>query len=163
MRSNALLHGFLLAARNLCQFLYSHRPRSDDIIADDFFDDPNDWQRLRTSSLPEFANGSFVRDISRRLAHLTYDRAEGTKLTWTLFRIAWELSASFEVFVASVKPSRLCGGIKEDIRLLRCRLQFYVDEFGSIDDVASVSLTNLWHEDGFWTDPRRIVPGGANS
>ncbi|MDO8632002.1 MAG: hypothetical protein Q7R41_16065, partial [Phycisphaerales bacterium] len=152
-----------IATRNLCQFLYSHDPRANDIIAEDFFENSSEWQRIRPTSLPDFADGSFVRDISRRLLHLTYDRADGTKMTWTAFRIAWELSKSFEVFVGKVKPFRLCEGIQVDIAVLRRRLQQYVDQFGSVDDVTSVPLSNLWHEDDFWNNPRRVVPGDPNA
>ena len=42
--NNAILHSFLLAARNLLTFLYSHNARPSDIIAEDFFDDPNTWR-----------------------------------------------------------------------------------------------------------------------
>jgi len=151
--ANSLLHSFLVASRNLCHFLYSHKPQPNDIIADDFFEDPNEWRNSRPEALPELADGSFVRLISRRLLHLTYYRAAGTKPTWTGFPIAWELAKALEVFVSQVPSQRLSDEIVEDVMALVQTLKATIDEYGSLDDVQSVPLTTLWNEDGFWTQP----------
>ena len=72
--SNALLDSFLLATRNLCHFLYSHNPRPSDIVAENYFDNPQDWSNQRPV-VSEFQDGSLVILISKRVAHLTWDRA----------------------------------------------------------------------------------------
>lgn len=77
--ANAMLHSCLLAARNLCKFLYSHKPQDDDIVAEDFFDNPDNWKNLRPPSQAEFEKGSLAGIISRRLLHLTYERAKRVK------------------------------------------------------------------------------------
>lgn len=154
--ANAMLHSFLLATRNLCKFLYSYKPYPNDIIAEDFFDNADDWKKLRPASLPEFEEGSLAAMISGRLLHLTYERAEGTKPTWGGFRIAWELRKSLKVFVARVKPERLSEKLVEDVAKMLRVLKQYVDEYGSVDDVQSAPLSMLWAEKDFWLNPRRV-------
>jgi len=151
--ANSLLHSFLIASRNLCHFLYSHNPQPTDIVAEDFFDDPDEWRNLRPDPIPDLADGSFVQLISRRLLHLTYDRAAGTKPTWTSFRIAWELAKALDIFVARVPKHRIPDDIIEDVYALVQTLTKTIAEWGSVDDVESVPLTTLWNEDGFWTQP----------
>ena len=154
--ANAMLHSFLLATRNLCKFLYSYKPYPNDIIAEDFFDNADDWKKLRPASVPEFEEGSLAGMISARLLHLTYERAEGTKPTWGGFRIAWELRKSLEVFVARVKPERLSEELVEDAATMLRVLQRYVDEHGSVDDVQSAPLSMLWAEEDFWLNRRPV-------
>jgi len=163
--SNALFHTFLVAARNLCGFLYCKEPGNrrydDDILAEDFFTGPVEWGGIRPSSLPDLAKGSLANDISRRLLHLTYHRAEQTRLSWSSSRIAWELNKALEVFVSSIAPSRMCHGLAESVVALSHRLQqFRSESSGSIDDATNGPLTTIWHEPGFGTTPRRVTPDG---
>lgn len=154
--ANALHHSFLLATRNLCTFLFSYRPRSNDIIAEDFFDAPDDWKKLRPASLPEFEKGSLAKMISQRLLHLTYTRAGNTKPVWGNLRIAWELLKSLKVFVANVSPDRLSEALVEDTATLLVVLQHYVDECESVDAAESAELFMLYAKKDFWRNPRRI-------
>src|SRR5258708_36815418 len=51
--NNAALETFLLHARCLLDFLYPpETPRKDDVLADDFFDDPSTLRRALPPSLP---------------------------------------------------------------------------------------------------------------
>ena len=118
-RSNAFLHTFLLAVRSLLHFLFSHRPHSNDVIAEDFFDDPQLWHKLRERAAPELKNGTLVGLISKRLAHLTWDRASGTKPTWGAFAIAWGIAEMLEVFVSAVEQAKIDQRLKEDVLLFR--------------------------------------------
>ncbi len=77
--ANAMLHSFLLATRNLCKFLYSYKPYPNDIIAEDFFDKPDDWKTLRPASLPEFEEGSqagMIRNYLKRFNRLYQSNAQ---------------------------------------------------------------------------------------
>jgi hypothetical protein len=42
-RFNLTLESFVIHARALLQFLYAETPRPDDVIAEDFFEDPSAW------------------------------------------------------------------------------------------------------------------------
>lgn len=153
---NAMIHSFLLATRNLCDFFFRPpNPRDDDILAEDFFDNKQ-WKRLRPKSVPEFETRSLVGWISKRLLHLTYERAEGTKRDWNPFRVAWELRKLLNVFVAKVKSARLSEELVEDAARLDVILQPYADECESVDDVESAPFSMLWEEKDFWTNPRPV-------
>lgn len=121
--NNALLHSFLIAARNLFHFLHSHNPRPNDMVAEDFFDVQADWRRERAPGPSEFQDGSFVRMISRRLAHLTWDRATQPKPLWTAFRIAWELVTPLALFVSRVPPERIDKRFRQDVEVLGAELR----------------------------------------
>lgn len=159
--ANALLHSFLLAVRNLCKFLYSHAYQANDIIAEDFFDDNDTWRNLRPELPLEFEEGKLAKMISRRLLHLTYERAEGTKPTWGAFRIAWELGKAMEVLVERVPPDRLATELTEDAAAFLGIMKRYVDDFGSADDVSTAPLSILWEEEDFWLNPRQADSGSA--
>lgn len=45
--SNAFLEAFVIHFRCTLAFFYDSKPRPDDAVADDFFDKPADWERLR--------------------------------------------------------------------------------------------------------------------
>ena len=154
--ANALHHSFLLATRNLCGFFFSRRPRTDDIVAEDFFDTPDGWKKRRPACLPEFENGSLADMIGKRLLHLTYTRAGNTKPVWGNLRIAWELLKSLKVFVANVSPDRLSEALVEDTATLLVVLRHYVDECESVDAAESAELFMLYAKKDFWRNPRRI-------
>jgi hypothetical protein len=116
---NALLHTFLLAARSLIHFLFSHKPRANDMIAEDFFDDPAAWDKLRVGAAPEFKDGTLVNFISKRLAHLTWDRASGTKPTWGAFPIAWGIAETLHHFASGVEQRKIDKRLTEDVGLIR--------------------------------------------
>lgn len=142
--SNAMLHSFLLATRNLCHFLYSHNPRQNDIIAEDFFEKAEEWHQARPQPPREFLDGTLVDLISKRLAHLTWDRASGTKPTWGSFRIAWELTKGLEVFVSTLASStRLDPGFAQDVQVLSLALQVVIDQYGSVELAESAPTSQL--------------------
>lgn len=155
--ANALLHAFLLAVRNLCKFLYSHGHQANDIIAEDFFDNHVAWHNVRPRLPLEFEEGKLAKLISRRLLHLTYERAEGTKPTWGAFRIAWELRKAIRVFIERVPSDRLATELVEDATAFLRMTQRYVNEFGSADNVSNAPLSMLWEEEDFWLNPRQAL------
>lgn len=144
--SNALLDSFLQAARNLCHFLYSQKPRPSDIIAEDFFDDEQDWCRSRPA-VAEFHDRSLVNLISKRLFHLTWDRISGTKPSWGPFRIAWELCKALDVFIAKVPSSRVDPILSQDVAALILSMRQIIEKYGGIDLVESAPLSQIWNED----------------
>jgi hypothetical protein len=131
--SNALLHTFLLAARNLIHFLFSHEPRPNDIIAQDFVDHAAHWSAQQSACAPELRDGALVTFISRRLAHLTYDRASGTKATWGPFAIAWLVLEGLERFVVVADKSRVDKRLVDEVQLVGQLLRTLRAEFGGLD------------------------------
>ena len=142
-QSNMALHSFLLATRNLCGFLYSRSPYPTDIIAEDFFDDPQQWYDVRPAVAEEIRDGSLVKLINKRLAHLTWDRASGTHPAWSAFRIAWELAEALEVVASQVSASRLHPTFAPGTVALKTAMQAVIDQHGSVEQVKSVGLSQL--------------------
>ncbi len=143
--SNALLDSFLLATRNLCHFLYSYNPRSSDIVAENYFDNPHDWLNQRPD-FTEFQNGSLVGLISKRVAHLTWDRASGTTPSWGAFRIAWELCKAMEVFTKIAPSSRVHPNLSEDVALIKQSMNQIIEQYGGVDLVDSAPLNMIWND-----------------
>lgn len=130
--SNALLHAFLLAARNLLTFLYSHNPRPSDIVAEDFFDDRDTWPKSRAVPEPEMANGELIGLISKRLAHLTWDRAASTKPLWGPFRIVWNTGLAMQSFLQAVDAQRVHPHLRADVEATMARLKAQLDQWGGL-------------------------------
>jgi hypothetical protein len=141
--SNALLHTFLLAARNLIHFLFSHNPYPDDIIAEDYVDDPEVWRSVEAEVGSDFRDGSLVKFISRRLAHLTWERAGETKPTWGPFPIAWGIAESLVRFVTVAPKERVDRRLVDDVGKLMSGLQGLRDRFGGPSATMGPSGTLL--------------------
>ncbi|NOT00228.1 MAG: hypothetical protein HOP29_06330 [Phycisphaerales bacterium] len=159
--SNALLHTFLLSARNLCHFLYPHESRTTDILAEDFFDEPADWISMRPTGHAEFTDATLVNLISKRVAHLTWDRAGGTKPSWSVFAIAFQLGIVLERLVASVPAARVTPGFGEDVSALMKELRRELDKHKLEFDFEQAQLVTLFNEADFWNNPRIVDSSGA--
>jgi hypothetical protein len=143
---NALLDSFLQATRNLCHFLYSYKPRSTDVTAEDFFDNKQEWLDERPD-IPQFQDGSLASLISKRLAHLTWERVSGTTPSWGAFRIAWELCKAMEVFVEKAPSSRINPNLIEDVVSIKQSMNQIVAQYGGVDYVGSAPLNMIWNDE----------------
>ena len=109
-----------------------------------FFDDDQDWHKVRPTAATDLVDGFLIDLISKRLAHLTWDRASGTKPSWGAFRIAWELVCALEVFASKVSHSRLGPNFAPGLKGLKAVLQAVVDKYGSVDLVKSAPLSQVF-------------------
>ena len=128
--SNAILHSFLLAARNLVHFLYAHNPRATDIIAEDFFTDPHKWTEQRVVPEPEMADGELVAVISKRLAHLAWDRVGPTKPLWGAFRIVWNIGLAMQSCLKLADQANVHPQLREDVTAIMAPLKAQLDKSG---------------------------------
>ncbi len=104
---NALLESFTIHTRSLLDFLYSpSRPKGDDVVAEDFFDDPKVWYRQRPAK-SDLLKGVHKR-VAKEVAHLTYARIGITPEAkqWQFNAIAVELVQVFQKF-ANLLPADL--------------------------------------------------------
>ena len=105
--NNALLESYTIHARILLDFLYAERPKADDVIAEDFFDDPAKWRNAmpQKSEKVQFAH----RRVGKEVAHLTYARQDVTPETkpWPFIEIANEVNAVFAQFLHIVSLALL--------------------------------------------------------
>lgn len=106
--NNALLESFSIHARALLDFLYAENPRRDDVIAEDFLENPDKWHRVRpakTDTLKKVHSR-----VGKEVAHLTYARLGLTHemKQWPFVQIANDLSAALNGFLRIV-PRQLLG------------------------------------------------------
>jgi hypothetical protein len=130
LASNAYLHAMLLAARSLLGFLYAHKPRANDIIAEDFFDEATHWTDRRAIPAPEMSNGELMGQISKRLAHLTWDRTETERPLWGAFAIVWNVLLGLQSFVDLVCNDRIHPALAEDLAVSLAAMRRVHDEWG---------------------------------
>jgi hypothetical protein len=105
----AIHESFLLHARKVAEFLFemSDRVYEDDVIAQDFFSDPDRWRQVQPSPTPTIRQ--MQQNVGRLLAHFTYsviDHTEG-RLTWNTSDIYVGLFEALQLFLRQVDPSLL--------------------------------------------------------
>ncbi len=103
---NSIKEVFLLHARLLRDFFYHGRKESHktDILAEDFFDTPDQWKRPTFSYLLEKQT-----QLHRALAHLSYDRIgykERGENNWQYKTITSELEEAFKMFLGALPGER---------------------------------------------------------
>jgi hypothetical protein len=102
---SASLEPFLLHVRNLRDFLYKDRSRDDDVLAVDFFDDPDVWR----NTCPPM--GDYLKSIKERLnkafSHISYSRlAYRTDKRWNIGQIRRDLSTPWKVFLEAIPTEK---------------------------------------------------------
>lgn len=101
--NNALLESFVIHFRALLDFF--HPPanaKSDDVLATDFFADPNEWERVRPPLSDVLKRGRAR--AHKEIAHLTYARQDVTPETkpWPFAQIANEIGSLMQLFRAAI-------------------------------------------------------------
>jgi hypothetical protein len=107
--ANALLESFVIHFRGLLDFFYPPATvKYDDVIAADYFDDPNEWERIKPSPLSTTLSQAKTR-AHKEVAHLTYARLEVTpeQKGWAFVDIANEMHSLMELFLKNVPKNRL--------------------------------------------------------
>ncbi len=104
--ASALLEPFLLHVRNIREFLYNDgAKKKDDVLALDFFDNPDDWTKKRPPI------GAYLKSIRERLnkslAHITYARLDYRQYElWDLAKIRHDLEKPWGAFMAALPPEK---------------------------------------------------------
>jgi len=105
--ANAVLESFLIHVRALMDFLYSDAPQSDDVVAEDYFANPDDWKKARPPLSDILIHAR--RRTGKHVAHLTYARLGLKPETkqWPFVEIANEISTVLNVFLDNVPKGNL--------------------------------------------------------
>lgn len=105
--NNALLESFGIHTRALLGFFYADNSRDDDVIADDFFSEPTEWQSIRPPITEILENARKRTD--KEIAHLTYRRIEISpkEKGWDIILIHSDLEKVIDIFLNSVEPDLL--------------------------------------------------------
>jgi hypothetical protein len=119
--ANALLESFVIHVRALMDFLYAEAPQSDDVVAEDYFANPDEWRRERPLLQDLLAQAK--RRAGKEIAHLTYARLDVTPETkpWPFIQIAEEITAVLNVFLANVPNENLGSQWNGLRRTSRCQ------------------------------------------
>jgi len=107
--SNALLESFVIHFRGLLDFFYPPATtKADDVLAEDYFNEKSEWERLRPSPLPETLSVAKIR-AHKEVAHLTYARLDVTPETkgWAFIDIAKEMQSLMNLFLQNAPKNRL--------------------------------------------------------
>ncbi len=105
--ANALLESFVIHVRAIMDFLYADNPQADDVIAEDFFGDPEQWKKTRPALSQSLSQAK--RRAGKEVAHLTYARLDVTPETkpWSFVQIANEISTVMNVFLQNVPKDKM--------------------------------------------------------
>ena len=97
--ANALLESFVIHFRALLDFFYPPaNPKADDVLATDYFADPDEWERVRPPFSEALKRGRAR--AHKEIAHLTYARQDVTPETkpWPFVEIANEIQHLMQLF-----------------------------------------------------------------
>lgn len=113
--NNAVLESFTLHARILLNFLYAWEPKPDDVIAEDYFDEPSQWLTVRPEKT-ETLNVMIPTRVGKEVAHLTYARLDITAEAkqWPFIQIANEINTVFNAFLNNVAKNRLVSDLPDN-------------------------------------------------
>lgn len=105
--NNAALESFTIHARVLLDFLYAQNPHLDDVIAEDYFDEPMQWRKVRSKKTATL-NIVHLR-VGKEVAHLSYERLDVTAEAkrWEFTQIANDINYTFSIFLRNVDEIRL--------------------------------------------------------
>jgi len=105
--SNAFLESFTVHVRALLQIFFPTAPQADDVLAEDFFDEPRLWTDIR-GELPDVLGAVKLR-VGKEIAHLTYARLDVTPeaKVWNIVAIWSEMQGIIRKWADNVPTPRL--------------------------------------------------------
>ena len=105
--NSALLESFIIHLRVLIDFFYSDSQNKDDIIANDFFSNPDDWIKLRPQKTKLLVRSKKRAD--KEVAHLTYTRLGITpdEKNWYFEDVYKDMQTLVELFLKSISKDLL--------------------------------------------------------
>ena len=105
--ANAVLESFIIHIRAVTNFLYAKEPQVDDAIAEDFFDTPEEWTKIRPALSKLLSQAK--RRAGKEVAHLTYARLDviPERKPWPFVQISDEISLVIKAFLENVPKNRL--------------------------------------------------------
>lgn len=125
---NAHVESFAIHCRNLIFFFFAHdsvhsagSPRSTDVLAVDFFDNPTHWDTI----CPRISDTlrSAKKQADKQIAHITEERRNlnqqnGPTASWKSGIITVELAHVMRTFLDHVPPKVLDSHVESDLRRL---------------------------------------------
>lgn len=105
---NILTESFTMRIRILLHFFFPKKIQKDDIIAEDYFDNSGEWNKL-CGDLP-FSLEKVNYRVGKEIAHLTYFRLNITpeKKIWDWIQIGTAIDKIIKLFHKHVSKEKLC-------------------------------------------------------
>ena len=99
--NNSVVESFAIHSRNLIDFLWADKPNNDHVIAEDYFQDPGYWTKIRPA-IPDILKKARIR-AHKEIAHISYDRIKVKKdeKPWYFVSISNLISENMEMFFKS--------------------------------------------------------------
>ena len=101
---NVLIESGAIHSRNLIDFFYGYeqkpRLRSDDMVAEDLFEEPGDWPEARGSLPDALEYDGLVFYVDKQVVHMVYPQRP--KRIWDFTAIADGLQPTLEKFIGMV-------------------------------------------------------------
>ena len=114
---NALIESCAIHARALVQFLFTRQAesklRSDDAIAEDFLDVPDEWQHALPSLPRELDRDNLSIFVNKQIAHITYTESLGDHPInkghhdWDFAAVTDVIQPTLEEFISRVSRDKL--------------------------------------------------------
>lgn len=106
--ANALLESFLIHFRAICDFFYPNNTQSDDVLAEHFVSNSNEWNSKTRPPLSKNLEDARKR-AHKELAHITYTRNTviSDKKSWPVMEIVYELKELMKIFQENALKNRL--------------------------------------------------------
>jgi hypothetical protein len=106
---NSITDSFLIHARKMVDFLCNESLNlyDDDVVAEDYFDDPVSWRSLRPNQSDIIRQTK--NDINKLLAHFTYELVNypDGRLTWSVSDVYVEIFQILQIFLREAPPALL--------------------------------------------------------
>ncbi len=73
---NAIIEAQAIHMRVLFNFFFPNNPRPSDMIAEDYYDDPEIWRKYQKGIADSKEISKIRKRVNKEIAHLTYDRLD---------------------------------------------------------------------------------------
>jgi hypothetical protein len=99
--NNSVVESFAIHSRNLIDFLWPEKPKNDHVIAEDYFCNSEEWEKIKTP-LPDILKKARIR-AHKEIAHISYDRIKLEKddKPWNFILITELISENMNIFLKS--------------------------------------------------------------
>jgi hypothetical protein len=136
---DALLESWLVHLRNLIPFFCHGRSDTDDVIAEDFLDNPGDWSQTESTTLKTARERA-----NKELSHITGKRkyTGETDKDWDVVGLFREIEDIAKKFASKASEAKLHSGVRGLLSAARPDVMLLLRAMSHSTNTASSSL--MW-------------------
>jgi hypothetical protein len=117
---NADIESFAIHARNLWAFLYLKKPQGGDVVAANYFDDRDEWFKVR-GPRDKKSLGRINSRVPVEIGHISLGRQKEYDRQWEYEAIWRDLANVMDVFLKNVPGDRVSAAFRKDVKALISR------------------------------------------